>query len=250
MIAETTVTPSRPVSFKIDGLDCPNEVRALRAVLAPIVGGDHRLSFDTKAGTMEVTLENPSAIDLIGPAVASTGMRAHLLAEPVQQSAALPLLFHVVGLDCKNEVAALKREIGPLVGGEAWLMFDAGKGLMTVAPQQRASVDDIISGVAATGMRAFLVTEGMAETLLFRVHGLDSSNRAAVLARELGPLVGADKLVFDPAQGMMTVAPQSRAAPGVIKEAVARTGMRAEPWSPPASSSAVPEPTGAQEGAV
>ncbi|MFX7768418.1 hypothetical protein ABTK15_20645, partial [Acinetobacter baumannii] len=63
MIAETTVTPSRPVRFKIDGLDCPNEVRALRAVLAPIVGGDHRLSFDTKAGTMEVTLENPSAID-------------------------------------------------------------------------------------------------------------------------------------------------------------------------------------------
>ncbi|MFX6040586.1 hypothetical protein ABTE96_21690, partial [Acinetobacter baumannii] len=74
----------------------------------------------------------------------------------MQQSAALPLLFHVVGLDCKNEVAALKREIGPLVGGEAWLMVDAGKGLMTVAPQQRASVDDIISGVAATGMRAFL----------------------------------------------------------------------------------------------
>ena len=51
-------------------------------------------------------------------------MRATLLPAPVS---ALPLLFKVKGLDCKNEVAALKRELGPLVG-EAWLSFDATKG--------------------------------------------------------------------------------------------------------------------------
>ncbi|MFW8695714.1 hypothetical protein, partial [Mesorhizobium japonicum] len=47
---------------------------------------------------------------------------------------------------------------------------------------------------------------------------------------------------------MMTVAPQNRAAPGVIEEAVARTGMRAEPWSPPAVSLSAPEPAGVPEG--
>lgn len=234
--------------FKVDGLDCQNEVRALRAAVGPVVGGDDKLSFDTKAGVMEVLPKNSFAIDLIAQAVASTGMRAHLLTEPAQQFGSA-LLFQVEGLDCKNEVAILKSEIGPLVGGEAWLTFDTAKGLMTVAPQLQATTDEIIGRVAPTGMRASLVVEGTSEALLFRVHGLDCKNEVAALTRELGPLVGDDKLAFDTAQGMMTVAPQRRAAANAIEEAVARTGMRAEPWSPPAASSAAPAPTGVQEGA-
>lgn len=247
MKVAATMSRSGSLRFKVDGLDCQNEVRALRAAVGPFVGGGDKLSFDTQAGVMEVISEDASTIEVIQQAVATTGMQAHLLREPARQLAPA-LLFWVVGLDCKNEVAALKREIGPLVGSEAWLSFDAAKGLMTVAPQRQATVDDIVNRVARTGMRAGLVMDGTAEALLFRVHGLDCKNEVAALTRELVPLVGEDRLAFDTAQGMMTVAPQNRAAPGVIEDAVARTGMRAEPWSPPAVSLSAPEPAGVPEG--
>ena len=240
-----TMCPSSSLRFKVDGLDCQNEVRALRAAVGPFVGGDDRLSFDTQAGVMVVTAENDSPIDVIQRAVATTGMQAHLLPEPAQ-----PLLFRVEGLDCKNEVAALKREVGPLVGSEAWLSFDAAKGLMTVAPQRQATVDDIISQVARTGMRASLCEDGTADTLLFRVYGLDCKNEVATISRELGPLVGEDKLAFDTTQGMMTGAPQRRAAADAIEEAVARTGMRAELWAPPTVSSALSQADSVQEGSA
>lgn len=242
-----TTNPPRSLRFKVDGLDCQNEVSALRAAVGPVVGGDDKLSFNTQAGVMEVMSEDVSTVDTVRRAVATIGMQAHLLREPVQQPA---LLFLVEGLDCKNEVAALNREIGPLVGGEACLAFDTGKGLMTIAPQRLATVDEIIRRVASTGMRASLIADGAAEALLYRVHGLDCKNEVAALTRELGPLVGEDKLAFDTAKGMMTVGPQNRAAPDAIEEAVARTGMRAEPWMPPAVPSAAPEPTGVQEGAA
>ncbi|MFG1377261.1 heavy metal translocating P-type ATPase [Xanthobacter sp. VTT E-85241] len=249
MTDAATMSPPSSLRFKVDGLDCQNEVRALRAAVGPVVGGGDKLSFNTQAGIMEVISENASVIEVIQRAVATTGMQAHLLREPVEQRAPA-LLFRVEGLDCKNEVAVLKREIGPLVGGEAWLTFDTAKGLMTVAPQRQATIDYIIGRVVPTGMRASLVEDGTAETLLFRVHGLDCKNEVAALTRELGPLVGEDKLAFDTAQGMMTVAPQNRAAPDAIEEAVARTGMRAEPWSPFAVSLRVLEPAGAIEGAT
>ncbi len=242
-----TMSTSSSLRFKVDGLDCQNEVRALRAAVGPIVGGDDKLSFCTQAGVMEVASEDAATVDDIQRAVATTGMQAHLLRAPKQQPAPA-LLFRVEGLDCKNEVATLKREVGPLVGSEAWLSFDTAKGLMTVAPQGQATVEDIVGRVGPTGMRASLVEDGTAETLLFRVHGLDCKNEVAALTRELGPIVGDDKLAFDTAQGMMTVAPQSRAAPDAIQEAVARTGMRAEPWLPPAVSLGAADPAGVTEG--
>jgi Cd2+/Zn2+-exporting ATPase len=232
--------------FKVDGLDCQNEVRTLRAAVGPLVGGDDKLSFNTKTGVMEVLSANALVVDDIRRTVATTGMQAHLLENSPRQSA---LLFRVEGLDCKNEVAALKREVGPLVGGEDWLTFDTAKGLMTVAPQQVATADDIIDRVAPTGMRASLVADGTSETLLYRVHGLDCKNEVAALTRELSTLVGEDKLAFDTARGMMTVAPQNRSGAGVIEEAVARTGMRAERWSPPEGVSSAAEPT-ASDGAA
>lgn len=219
----------RPIRFKVDGLDCQNEVRALKTAVGPIVGGDQRLSFDTKTGTMEVEADVTVSVEAIEHAVASTGMRASRLTAPV---AASPLLFKVQGLDCKNEVATLKRELGPPVG-EAWLSFDTSKGLMTVAPQSRVSADEIAARVASTGMRASLWQHEAAEPLLFRVHGLDCQNEVASLTKAIGPLVGEDCLAFDTAQGTMTVAPQNAVASADIERAVATTGMRAEPWSPP-----------------
>ena len=227
-----TMGPPGSLRFKVDGLDCQNEVRALRVAVGPVVGGEERLSFDTRAGVMGVSSASASMIDVIQRAVATTGMQAHLLANPARQSAPA-LLFQVDGLDCRNEVAVLEREVGPLVGSEAWLSFDTAKGLMTVAPQQQATVEAIVGRVAATGMRAYLVQHDAAEALLFRVDGLDCKNEVAALTRELGPLVGEDKLAFDTAKSLMTVGPQHGAAPEMIEAAVARTGMRALLWTPP-----------------
>ncbi len=59
------------------------------------------------------------------------------------------------GMDCAEEVAILKREVGPLVGGDQFLTFDILNGVMTVLPGDRGgSVADIITAVNRTGMRA------------------------------------------------------------------------------------------------
>ena len=63
--------------------------------------------------------------------------------------------FKVSGLDCAEEVAVLKREIGPLVGGEDRLAFDVLNGRMTVAEDARHVPDrDITAAVKRTGMSA------------------------------------------------------------------------------------------------
>lgn len=236
-----TLRASSALRFKIDGLDCQNEVRLLRAAVGPVVGGEGNLSFNIQAGVMEVLSDlpsklDPSKLDAIQQAVARTGMRAHILPEETAERVAPTLLFRIEGLNCNNEVMALKREIGPLLGGDGWLMFDTANSLMAVAPQQRATIEDIIDRVVATGMRAALVAEDVGEAMLFRVEGLDCKNEVAALTHELGPLVGDDKVGFDTAQAVMIIAPQNRAGSDAIKEAVARTGMRAESWSPPAVS--------------
>ncbi len=220
---------SGSLTLKIEGLDCQNEVRALRAAVGPVAGGDDKLSFDVKAGVMTITPANESMLDAVQRAVSTTGMQAHALPE----RALSPLLFRVAGLDCKNEVAALKREVGRLVGNDAWLSFDPGKGLMTVAPHERSNVEAIVEKVRGTGMTASLVTSGVSSPLLLRVDGLDCKNEVAALTRALGPLVGEENLAFDTEQGTMTLFPGYEASLPAIQEAVARTGMRAKLWSPP-----------------
>jgi Cd2+/Zn2+-exporting ATPase len=61
----------------------------------------------------------------------------------------------VQGLDCAEEVAVLRREIGPLVGGEDKLAFDVLNGRMTVLEEApRISAEDIRQAVRRTGMTA------------------------------------------------------------------------------------------------
>jgi Cd2+/Zn2+-exporting ATPase len=63
--------------------------------------------------------------------------------------------FKVQGLDCAEEVAVLKHEIGPLVGGEDRLAFDVLNGRMMVLKEAAAvSADDIRRAVERTGMKA------------------------------------------------------------------------------------------------
>jgi Cd2+/Zn2+-exporting ATPase len=68
--------------------------------------------------------------------------------------------------------------------------------------------------------------------LQFKIHGMDCAEEAAALKREVGPIVGGeDRLGFDILNGKMTVQPSaSGMTPEQIVQAVARTGMRAEPW--------------------
>ena len=51
----------------------------------------------------------------------------------------VPQVYRVRGLDCAEEVAALKRELGPLVGGDGNLGFDVLDGKLTVAAGVAAS---------------------------------------------------------------------------------------------------------------
>jgi Cd2+/Zn2+-exporting ATPase len=63
--------------------------------------------------------------------------------------------FKIHGMDCAEEVAVLKRELGPMVGGEEYLAFDILNGKMIVSPGAKPlPLDTILQAVARTGMRA------------------------------------------------------------------------------------------------
>ncbi len=99
--------------------------------------------------------------------------------------------FRIHGLDCAEEVSILKREIGPLVGGEDNLVFDIMSGKMTVtAVAIDTPVPELISRIGATGMRAEIWSEeaGRAENWWER-------NSRATLTVSSGLLVTAGVMV-------------------------------------------------------
>lgn len=63
------------------------------------------------------------------------------------------LEFKIRGMDCAEEVGVLKREIGPLVGGENHLTFDILRGKMSVNGSA-AAPSDIVLAVGRAGMQA------------------------------------------------------------------------------------------------
>lgn len=71
----------------------------------------------------------------------------------------MPLHLKIHGMDCAEEVAVLKREVGPVVGGEERLAFDILRGRMTVQVPPDGSVEGVVNAVAHTGMRAEIWTE-------------------------------------------------------------------------------------------
>lgn len=72
------------------------------------------------------------------------------------------LQFRITGMDCAEEVAVLKREVGPVAGGEERLAFDVLSGKMTVTSGANAEV--IQEAVARTGMRADIWNENQETT--------------------------------------------------------------------------------------
>lgn len=73
--------------------------------------------------------------------------------------------YRISGMDCAEEVAALKREVGPLVGGEANLFFNLLKGTMTLAPPADAvRPEAILQAVERAGLTAKPSIDGEQET--------------------------------------------------------------------------------------
>jgi Cd2+/Zn2+-exporting ATPase len=69
-----------------------------------------------------------------------------------------PRRFKIEGMDCAEEVAILKREVGPIVGGEELLTFDVLNGVMSVAGlADEAQVARLLEAISRTGMRARLI---------------------------------------------------------------------------------------------
>jgi Cd2+/Zn2+-exporting ATPase len=65
------------------------------------------------------------------------------------------MIFRIQGMDCAEEVAVLRREVGPLVGGNDNLAFDVLKGRMTILDGATpVSANDIREAVRRTGMTA------------------------------------------------------------------------------------------------
>ena len=62
--------------------------------------------------------------------------------------------FKIRGMDCAEEVATLKRALGPLVGGDDRLTFDLINGKLGVDASANAEPEAVQRAVAQTGMRA------------------------------------------------------------------------------------------------
>ncbi len=76
-------------------------------------------------------------------------------ASAARSGATARFTFRVQGLDCAEEVAILKREVGPLVGGEERLAFDVLNGRMMVLPEaDDVTADAIITAIGRSGMSA------------------------------------------------------------------------------------------------
>lgn len=70
------------------------------------------------------------------------------------------------GMDCAEEVSILKREIGPVVGGEQHLAFDILNGQMTVLPTApNFDSEAILRAVQKTGMTASLAGDATGVSL-------------------------------------------------------------------------------------
>lgn len=72
--------------------------------------------------------------------------------------------FKIRGMDCAEEITILKREVGPLAGGEDRLGFDLLKAKMTLlSPPRGLSEQEVVQAVARTGMGAQVWREGSEE---------------------------------------------------------------------------------------
>lgn len=71
-----------------------------------------------------------------------------------------PYIFKITGMDCAEEVTLLKREVGPLVGGQEHLSFNIFGGTMSVATlPDGVQPQSVIEAVGRAGLVAAIATE-------------------------------------------------------------------------------------------
>ncbi|WP_310618440.1 heavy metal translocating P-type ATPase [Flexibacterium corallicola] len=81
--------------------------------------------------------------------------------------------FRVEGLCCADEIAILKREVGPVVGDSNALAFDVLNAKMLVSPAAKAISDEkIIKAVGITGMKAAIWKDEEADEAQAKQHRL------------------------------------------------------------------------------
>jgi Cd2+/Zn2+-exporting ATPase len=170
--------------FKVEGLDCQNEVHLIKQALIPLLGDETLMSFQAKLGILDVDVVSGLTVEAVVAAISGTGMSAELEAtrsgtdagacggcsdEPASVEQVLPdrpigSIYTIHGMDCGDEVAVLKREVGPVVGLEN-LSFDLINGRMSVAGSSGATQHaGILRAVERTGMHAELWKEGERST--------------------------------------------------------------------------------------
>ena len=59
----------------------------------------------------------------------------------------MSLVFKIQGMDCAEEIAILKQEVGPIVGGADNLAFDLLRGKMTIAANVSVLSPDILRAI-------------------------------------------------------------------------------------------------------
>src|SRR5713101_6465495 len=65
------------------------------------------------------------------------------------------VVFKIQGMDCAEEVAVLRRAVGPVIGGADHLSCDILNGTMTVfLPEGTVNTDALVHAVRRTGMHA------------------------------------------------------------------------------------------------
>jgi Cd2+/Zn2+-exporting ATPase len=63
-------------------------------------------------------------------------------------------VFKIEGMDCAEEIAILKRELSPVVGGEEHLFFDLLNAKLSIKGSKSINQSEVINAVEKTGMHA------------------------------------------------------------------------------------------------
>lgn len=80
-----------------------------------------------------------------------------------------PLRFRVHGMDCADEITALKRELAPDAGGEDQLAFNMLEGTLTIqSPPPHLTAEVVEATVRRTGMRAERLGDAPAAPMALR----------------------------------------------------------------------------------
>ena len=100
------------------------------------------------------------------------------------------MAFRIKGMCCGEEIAVLKRQVGPLVGGELNLTFDLLNSKMTVvSTDETVTPQKVREVVAATGMEAVPWEEACASGVCAVEEGMWQRHGRLILCAASGALI-------------------------------------------------------------